>query len=695
MMKRRNPRRTHGVSSAFCPVLLTRHLPLLITIGALVVAAPLSAAIRTFGQGFESGFTLDATVGSHTDWFDGGTGPTVIEGTGAGASVGLVPSGGIFHWTAHAFDWNDPAFVAVVLQLDIQANTVGWFDNDRVGWTIDPTSTSQSDVFGIQLDPGGTGLNIEGFWEGQSLPAHPSIVSVATLTPDAWYRLSARITKLTATSARIDVTLTALNVAGEPGAVVASASLADTSTLSGDAPDAKYFSAPALYPSFRNYHITTGAADNAYVEIIDNTPEQSLFAPSSPFAEVVSPTQIRLTWSDESANETGFEIERAIGSGPSVLRAVVPADATSFTDTVLEAGTEYCYRLRAVQRVGVEPPRFSAYAFPLVCATTPERFPFVAYNDCVHDAAKVATGTDPNGQSVLYIAPNVTTFGIGNGHVGPAYGGLLDLATGEPTGVMVTLTQIGNVLWFADVSPDWYGGYDTADGTDAHLTFGGIADMTGSIAFGTAGWHVDATFTGLDPARRYAFATSASRAKRTTDGEPGFTGYDTLYTLSGVDAACNASTPGTGILNGDPLTVWFNTGNNHEEGYVARWRCIQPGSDGSFAVRAEAHPDAVDGRRAYAFDVFMLKEEILVPPDFDEDCDVDTDDFDAFVACQTGPDVPYNPQNLPVGCALALDDEDILAADFDRDGDLDQTDFAAFQRCFSGQNHPADEGCAD
>ncbi|MHC4610576.1 MAG: Ig-like domain-containing protein, partial [Planctomycetota bacterium] len=77
---------------------------------------------------------------------------------------------------------------------------------------------------------------------------------------------------------------------------------------------------------------------------------------------------------------------------------------------------------------------------------------------------------------------------------------------------------------------------------------------------------------------------------------------------SGVDAATNASTAGTQEYLGDPLSVWLNTGNNHDEGYLARWSDIDPGADGSFTVRAEAHPTYGDGIAAYAFDVFMLQE---------------------------------------------------------------------------------------
>jgi hypothetical protein len=72
-----------------------------------------------------------------------------------------------------------------------------------------------------------------------------------------------------------------------------------------------------------------------------------------------------------------------------------------------------------------------------------------------------------------------------------------------------------------------------------------------------------------------------------------------------------------------------------------------------------------------------------IPGDFDRDGDVDTDDFDAFQTCASGPEIPHNGSET---CQLA---------DFDVDNDVDQDDFAIFQRCYSGENNPADPSCAD
>jgi hypothetical protein len=71
----------------------------------------------------------------------------------------------------------------------------------------------------------------------------------------------------------------------------------------------------------------------------------------------------------------------------------------------------------------------------------------------------------------------------------------------------------------------------------------------------------------------------------------------------------------------------------------------------------------------------------MASPDFDGDCDVDNDDYTAFEACASGPDVAHAP-----GCE---------GKDLDLDTDVDQFDFGIFQRCLSGADVPADPACDD
>ncbi len=213
-----------------------------------------------------------------------------------------------------------------------------------------------------------------------------------------------------------------------------------------------------------------------------------------------------------------------------------------------------------------------------------ERKPFVSYNDCIWSSGQ-------------YIAPHVTTYGIGGGYSGPTSGPLLDYSCGGNTGVTVTLTQSGGVTWQPSTSS---GGTDCSSGTDACNTFCGIADMVGVVYYGSTGWWVDAEFSGLAPGKSYEFVTSSNRAGGST-----YLDRLTKYTISGADAFTNASSSGTTIGDGGASTT-FCTGENTTTGYVARWTGIQPGADGKFKVRAESGSAQY---RAYAFDVFKLAEE--------------------------------------------------------------------------------------
>jgi regulation of enolase protein 1 (concanavalin A-like superfamily) len=77
-------------------------------------------------------------------------------------------------------------------------------------------------------------------------------------------------------------------------------------------------------------------------------PPVTVNAPSGLSASVASGTQINLPWSDNSTNETGFEIERAVGTGGFSALASIGADRTGHSDTAVTAGTAYSYRVRAV-----------------------------------------------------------------------------------------------------------------------------------------------------------------------------------------------------------------------------------------------------------------------------------------------------------------------------------------------------------
>ncbi len=71
-------------------------------------------------------------------------------------------------------------------------------------------------------------------------------------------------------------------------------------------------------------------------------------APSGLTATATGTTGIALSWSDNSANETGFTLERSTDGTTFAVLAAVGANVTAYTDTGLAAGTRYYYRLRGL-----------------------------------------------------------------------------------------------------------------------------------------------------------------------------------------------------------------------------------------------------------------------------------------------------------------------------------------------------------
>jgi hypothetical protein len=75
-------------------------------------------------------------------------------------------------------------------------------------------------------------------------------------------------------------------------------------------------------------------------------------APSGLTATTVSQSQIDLDWLDNSADETGFDIERSLDGTAFGPLTSVGTNVTSFPDTGLSAATTYFYRVRAVNGAG-------------------------------------------------------------------------------------------------------------------------------------------------------------------------------------------------------------------------------------------------------------------------------------------------------------------------------------------------------
>ncbi len=93
---------------------------------------------------------------------------------------------------------------------------------------------------------------------------------------------------------------------------------------------------------------TGKAANSAYSNIANATTTAGIPpAPAALTATAVPLTGIRLTWADQSVQETGFEVERSSDGVTFVLLTTVAPDNITYTDNGLVSSTSYFYRVRA------------------------------------------------------------------------------------------------------------------------------------------------------------------------------------------------------------------------------------------------------------------------------------------------------------------------------------------------------------
>ncbi|MBO0612363.1 fibronectin type III domain-containing protein [Thiothrix fructosivorans] len=80
-------------------------------------------------------------------------------------------------------------------------------------------------------------------------------------------------------------------------------------------------------------------------------PPTILAPPSNLAASVVNGTQVALVWTDNSSNETGFQVERCLGETCTNFALIksLGANVTTFSNTGLTANQTYRYRVRAYQ----------------------------------------------------------------------------------------------------------------------------------------------------------------------------------------------------------------------------------------------------------------------------------------------------------------------------------------------------------
>ena len=97
-------------------------------------------------------------------------------------------------------------------------------------------------------------------------------------------------------------------------------------------------------------------------------------APSDLIASPWSDSEVRLSWADNSSDETSFLIERSSDGEAWTESGTVSADTTSAFDSGLPSGTVYYYRVLACNAVGcgepTEPAAAAAYVYSLATGET-------------------------------------------------------------------------------------------------------------------------------------------------------------------------------------------------------------------------------------------------------------------------------------------------------------------------------------
>lgn len=303
---------------------------------------------------------------------------------------------------------------------------------------------------------------------------------------------------------------------------------------------------------------TDAGAGSAYDGPVTITTSDTVPAmPTDLAAEVLSTTQIRLTWTDNSSNELKFKIRRSWdGLDWYALAAVETApNVTTHTEEGLTPNTTYWYKIKAANAVGE-----SIYSDPIQATTLSapgSTNTWVAYNDLNWSAGQL----DNN---ITKISAWTT-----NGHVNT--GELRNQADGSLVGVVLTVGSSGSYLSsYATQGTDGNGFTDAAD------AFGGKVSCVGVISGGDFTF----TLTQLDPDRRYDVTLFGNR------DAPAYTNRTALVTISDVVDFQNVSSVGTtkSSISMPSDTTECGVGYNSENGDVIRFAEVDPGVDGDLVI---------------------------------------------------------------------------------------------------------------
>ncbi|NKE72969.1 fibronectin type III domain-containing protein [Candidatus Manganitrophus noduliformans] len=248
------------------------------------------------------------------------------------------------------------------------------------------------------------------------------------------------------------------------------------------------------------------ASDTLTVTLSVPTPTPLPAAPTELSVTVLSSDRIILAWKDNSGNETGFKVERRIGTSAFSEITIVGASndtGVSFENTGLSASTTYCYRIKASNAAGDSLPSNEA------CATTnalPPILPTAITNSATNITSNSATlNATINGNGV-----STGAFFDWGTNTAPPYGN----STPARPGITSGASNISFSENITNLSPNTtYRFRVVAANTAGGTTFGDTQTFTMPPAIGTRSLRLTVNGTGaisLSPASREGTTSCSS-----------------------------------------------------------------------------------------------------------------------------------------------------------------------------------------
>ena len=248
-------------------------------------------------------------------------------------------------------NWTDNASNETGFQIDRSANgTTGWTQIATVGSnvvTYTNTGLTSSTTYFYRVraaNAGGTSANTDvvSATTAIAVPSAPSGLS-ATALSSTEIRLNWTDNSNNETGFEIDRSANGTSGWTQIGTVGANVA---TFNNTGLTPSTQYF-----------YRVRSVNAGGASANSGTANATTSIAPPAAPSALTTTPlstTQIRLNWTDNANNESGFQIDRsANGTTGWTQIATVGSNVTTYTNTGLTAATTYFYRVRANNSAGV------------------------------------------------------------------------------------------------------------------------------------------------------------------------------------------------------------------------------------------------------------------------------------------------------------------------------------------------------